>query len=74
MLKDWAEVFEAIEMGMHEAQIANYEDEIARLNYLLREAHKSLGFAASVIKSGEPWSPECEVIIGQALRATPPTE
>jgi hypothetical protein len=51
MLKDWAEVFEAIEMGMHEAQIANYEDEIARLNYLLREAHKSLGFAASVIKS-----------------------
>lgn len=34
--------------------------------YRLREA---LAFAASVIKSGEPWTAECERIIGAALAA-----
>jgi uncharacterized small protein (DUF1192 family) len=34
----------------------------------LAEARSALGFAASVIKSGEPWSNECEIIIGGALR------
>ena len=34
--------------------------EIARLR-------AALAFAASVIKSGEPWTPECERIIGGAL-------
>lgn len=37
--------------------------EIARL----REA---LAFARGVIKSGEPWSPECERVIDGALHAT----
>jgi hypothetical protein len=42
----------------------------------LREA---LGFAASVIKSGEPWTETCERVIGGALApfdpfAPPPTK
>jgi hypothetical protein len=29
---------------------------------------QALAFAASAIKSGEPWSPTCEEVIGKALR------
>ena len=32
------------------------------------EMHRALRFAQAVIKSGEPWTPECEAIIGGALR------
>ena len=34
----------------------------------LTEVRSALGFAASVIKSDEPWTPTCETIIGEALR------
>lgn len=47
-------------------------DMIAYENAALREQIKTLrtalGFAASCIKSGEPWTPECEQTIGGALR------
>ena len=32
----------------------------------------ALAFAQSVIKCGEPWTDQCEEIIGGALSATPP--
>lgn len=32
----------------------------------------ALAFAANVIKSGEPWSPECQEIIGGALGSESP--
>lgn len=30
---------------------------------------QALAFAASAIKSGEPWTPECDRIIGGALKS-----
>jgi hypothetical protein len=34
----------------------------------IEQLRAALAFAASVIKSGEPWSPTCEQIIGAALK------
>lgn len=34
----------------------------------VRRLERALSFAASCIKSGEPWSVTCEEIIGGALR------
>ena len=41
------------------------EEALNRIDGRIGEA---LAFAASVIRSGEPWSPECERIIGGALK------
>lgn len=40
-----------------------------RAEALLAKAREALSFAASCIKSGEPWTEHCEAIIGSALRA-----
>lgn len=40
---------------------------IGELQTELHLAHQALGFAASVIKSGESWSATCEEVIGKAL-------
>lgn len=53
-----------IDKGINATVIAIQGQRIARL----REA---LAFAASVIKSGERWSDECERIIGGALSGEP---
>ncbi|RRJ97288.1 hypothetical protein Ga0100231_005070 [Opitutaceae bacterium TAV4] len=38
---------------------------------LVAESQKALAFAASCIKSGEPWTDTCERVIGAALAKTP---
>lgn len=37
----------------------------------LERCRTTLGFAASVIKSGESWSPTCEQMFNEALKDTP---
>lgn len=39
------------------------------LREALEDTSKALAFASSVIKSGEPWTEQCEREIGGALRA-----
>lgn len=36
----------------------------------IAELGQALAFAASVIKSGEPWTATCEQVIGEALRSS----
>lgn len=40
-----------------------------RAESLLAKAREALAFAASCIKSGEPWTDHCEAVIGAALLA-----
>ena len=51
---------------------AEKSDEIKRLQRELKVARGALGFASSVIKSGEPWTTACEEVIGGALYNFPP--
>lgn len=39
----------------------------------IRQHEHALSFAASVIKSGEPWTDECEILIGQTIKLERPT-
>lgn len=52
-------------------QPATYDAALAE-NLAFREhvtrLHRALAFAASVIKSGEPWTQTCDEVIGGALR------
>lgn len=41
---------------------------VARLTDEKRILREALAFAASCIKSGEPWTPDCERVIGRALK------
>lgn len=52
------------------AQAASNRDLIARREMAakLLNTRLALVFAASVIKSGEPWTSTCEEIIGEVLR------
>ena len=45
------------------------EGEIATLRATVEKLRGALGFAASVIKSGEPWTPTCEREIGDLLES-----
>lgn len=45
-------------------------DDAAELRAQVSRFQEALAFAQSVIKSGEPWSPTCDEIIGGALAAT----
>jgi len=42
-------------------------DRELELTERVKTLHQALAFAASVIKSGEPWTETCESVIGGAL-------
>ncbi len=48
-----------------------YHDCATPVRATLAEARDALAFAASCIKSGEPWSSTCERVIGKALKTHP---
>jgi hypothetical protein len=48
------------------------ETDAARDRERLREAHEVVAFFASVIKSGEPWSPQCQAAIDRLSREEKP--
>lgn len=56
-------------LALVEAGRAEEQQRLFHYERIIGDLGKALSFAASVIKSGEPWDEECEQMIGQALRA-----
>lgn len=48
------------ERGEHAPLTTGEERQLAYAWLALQEARRTVGFFASVIKSGEPWTPECQ--------------
>lgn len=73
---EYAKLLRHVEAVMIErAEVADERDRLRadreRLAHMLVAAQTAATFFASVIKSGEPWSPECEEALAKALHVEP---
>jgi hypothetical protein len=74
--RKWVEIANknALEREEFAEQLRISEVETARLREALRHAQSTVGFFASVIKSGERWSATCQEALDKVSSAAAPTK